>query len=297
VIAARTPGVTEAAGASGQAAATGAAAPLLAVRGLRVRLGGAEVLRGIDLSVAAGEVLGVTGPNGAGKSTLLRAATGLAPCEGVIEFDGMPLAALKRRDLARRVAVVQQLPEAPSTMTTTELALLGRHPHLGLLGRESARDHALVAAALRDAGCEAFADRPLHTLSGGQRRRAFIARALAQQPALLLLDEPTANLDVQAQAEIFELLRNLAAGGVGVLVVVHDLTLAAAYCDRMVLLAAGEVVAAGTPRAVLTPERVRQVYGDRVTVIPHPRTGIPVVVPAILDVLAANVLAAEPKEP
>lgn len=258
-------------------------APLLEVRDLRVSLGGVEVLRGVSLSVASGEVLGVAGPNGAGKSTLVRAATGLLPASGVIEVGGRPLPLLKRRDLARRVAVVQQLPEAPGTMTPAELALLGRHPHLGLLGRESRRDYELAAAALHDAGCDAFAQRPLHTLSGGQRRRAFIARALAQQPALLLLDEPTANLDAQAQVEIFEVLRSLAAGGVGVLVVVHDLTLAAAYCDRLALLATGEMIACGTPRDVLTPERVQRVYGDRVTTIPHPRTGTPLVVPAILD--------------
>src|SRR5207248_8023728 len=133
------------------------------------------------------------------------------------------------------------------SMTVADLVMLGRNPHLGLLDRESARDRAAVADAMRRAGCEAFAARPLGTLSGGERRRAFIARALAQEPALLLLDEPTANLDVQAQAEILELLRALAAAGVGVLVALHDLTLATAYCDRLVLIADGRVVAAGTP--------------------------------------------------
>jgi iron complex transport system ATP-binding protein len=136
---------------------------------------------------------------------------------------------------------------------------------------------------MRRAGCAELANRELGTLSGGERRRAFIARALAQQPRLLLLDEPTANLDAQAQAEICDLLRELAAGGVGVLVVLHDLTLAAAYCDRLVLLAGGRVVASGAPAEVVTAEHVRRVYGQRVAVLRHPETGLPLVVPAAVE--------------
>ena len=269
-------------------------APLLAARGLSVSLGGVPVLRGVDITVRAGEIVGVVGPNGAGKSTLIRAATGLVPIEaGAIDHRGVPLAALSRRELARRVAVVQQLPEAPPAMRVTELVLLGRHPHLGLLGRESRRDHTIAYDAMCDAGCAELADRPLRTLSGGQLRRAFIARALAQQPSLLLLDEPTANLDVQAQAELFEVLRALVSERsrqhdgqhseqhVGVLVVVHDLTLAAAYCDRVVLLSDGHVVASGAPARVLTADAVARVYGRGVEVIAHPRTGAPLVVPVV----------------
>jgi iron complex transport system ATP-binding protein len=264
--------------------AIAAAAPLLHATGVEVALGGRAVLRGVAIDVVAGEVVGLIGPNGAGKSTFLRAATGLVSLAGgAVEVDDRPLQHVSRRELARVVAVVQQIPEAPAAMHVEELVLLGRNPHLGLLGRESERDYAAARSAMRRAGCEEFADRTLGTLSGGQRRRAFIARALAQEPRLLLLDEPTANLDAQAQCEIFELLRALAADGVGVLVVVHDLTMAAAYCDRLVLLADGVVVASGVPAEVVTTDAVLSVYGDRVTVITHAEHRAPIVVPSILE--------------
>lgn len=265
-------------------AAAPAGAPLLAVDGLRVALGGQEVLAGVSLTVEAGEVVGLVGPNGAGKSTLLRAATGNAPrAAGEVRVAGRPLESYGRGALARLVAVVQQLPEAPPTLLVRELALLGRHPHLRLLARESARDHAIAEEALRRAGCLDLANRPLGTLSGGQRRRAFIARGLAQEPRLLLLDEPTANLDAGAQAEILEVARELAAEGVAVLVVVHDLTLAASYCDRVVLLHEGRILAAGVPSEVLTAAVVRRVYGERVTVVGHPASGRPLIVPARME--------------
>ncbi len=260
------------------------ARPLLAARGVTVDLGGRPVLRGVDLEVRAGEVVGLLGPNGAGKSTFLRAVTRLVPLAGgEIEVEGTRVDRVSRRDLARAVAVVQQLPEAPGSLLVEELVLLGRNPHLGLLARESPRDYAVAADAMRRAGCEEFAHRPLDTLSGGQRRRAFLARALAQEPRLLLLDEPNANLDVQAQAEAFELLRSLAGEGVGVLVAVHDLTLAAAYCDRVAMLVDGRVIASGVPSEVVTSEVVARVYGDRVMVIPHPQSGAPVVVPVVME--------------
>ncbi|MSQ41495.1 MAG: ABC transporter ATP-binding protein [Dehalococcoidia bacterium] len=258
--------------------------PLLATEDVCVDLDGQRVLDGATLTLRAGELLGLVGPNGAGKTTLLRAATARVPlASGRVEVAGRPLHALSPRALARLVAVVQQLPEAPTTMAVAELVLLGRTPHLRLLGRESARDYAAAGEAMRRAGCARFAGRALGTLSGGERRRAFVARALAQEPALLLLDEPTANLDPQAQGEIFALLRELAADGAGVLVVVHDLTLAAAYCDRIALLHSGRIVVAGAPEAVLTAEHVRRAYGDRVEVIRHPRSGAPLVVPAVLE--------------
>lgn len=258
--------------------------PLLRATSVSASLAGQSVLRNVSLTVAAGEVVALIGPNGAGKSTFLRAATALVPLTaGSIELAGEPLTTLRPRALARIVAVVQQLPEAPASMSVAELVLLGRSPHLGLLARESTRDFAAAQAAMRRAGCEAFADRALGTLSGGERRRAFIARALAQEPRLLLLDEPTANLDVHAQCEVFELLRTLAGDSAGVLVVAHDLTLAAAYCDRLVLLAHGRVVASGPPAEVLTASNVAQVYGDRVAVITDPQHRVPLVVPAILE--------------
>jgi len=265
---------------AGFATAAGAP-PALAFRGVSVDLGGARVISGMDFEMRTGELVGLVGPNGAGKSTLLRAATGVVPLvEGYVEIEGTPLAGRSRRELARRVAVVQQLPEAPPAMTVRELVLLGRTPHLGLLEREGAHDAAIALEAMRSAGCETLAARALGTLSGGQRRRAFIARALAQEPALLLLDEPTANLDPQAQSEICLLLRALVSAGVAILVVVHDLTLAAAYCDRVALLHEGRLDALGPPREVLTEARVQHVYGPLVRMISDPRTGLPVIIPA-----------------
>ena len=255
--------------------------PLLGVHGLVVELGGAAILRGVDIEVAAGEVVGLVGPNGAGKSTLLRAVSGvLRFAAGSVALDGEPIDGRSRGELARSLAVVQQLPEAPDTMQVADLVLLGRYPHLGLLGRESGADYLAADRAMSRAGCLELATRPLETLSGGERRRAFIARALAQETPLLLLDEPTANLDASAQAEVMGVLRELAAGGAGVLVVVHDLTLAAAFCDRLVLLHLGEVVAEGGPAEVITSELVRRTYGPHVAVIEDPRNGAPVVVPS-----------------
>ena len=263
---------------------TPAHAPLLEASGIDVELGGQPILRDVEVTVGRGEVVGLVGPNGAGKSTLLRVVTGmLRPSAGAVAIGGDALGALARRKLAMRVAVVQQLPEAPSTMRVRDLVVLGRHPHLGLLARESRHDFDVADEAMRRAGCDRFADRELGSLSGGERRRAFIARALAQEAPLLLLDEPTSNLDAHAQVEILELVAELAAGGSGVLLIVHDLTLAAAYCDRIVLLDRGEVVAAGPPSEVVTSEHVQRVYGRGVTVLPHPVSGAPVVIPSRLE--------------
>ena len=256
--------------------------PLLEVADLEVRIGGQTLVDGVALSVERGQVVGLVGPNGAGKSTLLRAVSGVqSTVRGDIRIEGQPAAALERRDLARRLAVVQQLPEAPSGMLVSELVLLGRHPHLGWFERESSRDVQIARHAMARAGCLELLDREVGTLSGGERRRAFIARALAQEPELLLLDEPTANLDAGAQAEICELLRVLAGDGVGVLVVLHDLTLAASTCDRVVLLADGRVVDAGSPDEVITSERVARMYGPGVTVLRHPEDGRPIVIPTV----------------
>ena len=254
--------------------------PLLDVRDLHVEVAGRALLRGVSLHVAAGELVGVIGPNGAGKTTLVRAVTGLVRhSAGTVGLDGAPLESHRARERARTMAVVEQLPEAPATMLVRELVLIGRFPHLGLLGRESARDLAVAQQAMVQAGCEALADRMLGTLSGGERRRAFIARALAQEPRLLLLDEPTAGLDASAQGEILQVVRSLADAGAAVLVVIHDLTLAAAWCDRLVLLHDGLVVASGTPAEVVTAEHLGRVYGPYVSLLAHPETGAPLVVP------------------
>jgi len=266
----------------GEAGAASEGGPLLEVRGVRVAIGGRALVDGVDVAVGRGEVVGLVGPNGAGKTTLLRAVSGvLTPTSGEVLLGGRPIAELGRREFARQVAVVQQLPEAPSAMTVGELVLLGRHPHLGWFEQESSRDRQIALLAMGRAGCAELAGREIATLSGGERRRAFIARALAQEPALLLLDEPTANLDAGAQAEIGSLLRALALDGVGMLVVLHDLTLAASVCDRVVLMSEGQVVASGAAREVITAEHVARVYGPGVGVIRDPASGRVVVIPVV----------------
>jgi len=257
-----------------------AVAPLIEARAVTVRAGGRDIIHDVSVEVHAGEIVGLVGPNGAGKSTFLRALAGARHTSGDIRLRGTPIDAVERRERARFIAVVEQLPEAPSTMTVRELVALGRFPHLGLLRRQSAHDRNMTDEAMRRSGCDAFADRVLGTLSGGERRRAFIARALAQEARLLLLDEPSANLDAEAQATLFELLRALAAEGAGILVVVHDLTSAAASCDRLVLLHQGYVLACGAPREVVTAEHVLAAYGPHVSVFEHPTSGIPLVIPA-----------------
>lgn len=254
-------------------------ARLLEVRGVTVSIRERDLVHDVSIDVGSGEIVGLVGPNGAGKSTLLRAIAGARHTSGDVRLLGAPLRSIARRERARLVAVVEQLPEAPPTMTVDELASLGRYPHLGLLRRQSMHDRAVVDSAMRRAGCEGLADRALGTLSGGERRRAFIARALAQEARLLLLDEPSANLDAEAQATLFELLRALASEGAGILVVVHDLTSAAASCDRLVLLHQGRILASGTPREVVTAEHVLAAYGPHVTVLAHPASGVPIVIP------------------
>lgn len=261
----------------------------LRVQAMSVTLGGNRILREVSLAVRPSEIVAVIGPNGAGKSTLIRAITRVirpdvvSADEGRVWIQDEPLETFSGLELAREVAVVQQLPVAPDSLTVRGLVSLGRHPHLRLLGRESAHDREVVRESMEQSGCLSLAERDLGTLSGGERRRAFIGRALAQEPRLMLLDEPTSSLDVDAQGEIFELLRSLARNGVAVLVVVHDLTLAAAYCDRLVLIDKGQVVASGTAREVLTLEQVQRVYGPHVTVLAHPTTGVPLVVPLVVS--------------
>ena len=255
-------------------------APLLKASGITVRHCGRDIVRNVAVEVHAGEIVGLVGPNGAGKSTLLRVLAGARRASGDVHLLGTALETVERRERARLVAVVEQLPEAPPTITVRELVALGRFPHLGLLRHQSAHDDMIIEEAMHRVACHTMADRLLGTLSGGERRCAFIARALAQEARLLLLDEPSANLDAEAQATLFELLRTLASEGAGILIVIHDLTSAATSCDRLVLLHQGEVLAAGTPREVVTEKHVLAAYGPHVTVLIHPTSGVPIVIPA-----------------
>jgi len=251
----------------------------LALRDLSVELGGSQILHSVSGSVDAGEWVTVIGPNGAGKSTLLRAVAGLITSQGTVEIRGDERAALGRRELSRRVALVPQLPELPPSMTVAEYVLLGRTPHLGYFGREGGRDLEIADAALVRLDLVEFAARRLATLSGGERQRAVLARALAQQAPILLLDEPTNALDVgrgQQALELVDALRREA--GLTVLAAMHDLTLAGQYADRLLLLDCGRIVAAGGAREVLTDELISRHYGASVRVL-QDEDGRVVVVP------------------
>ena len=246
----------------------GGPAPAVAVAGLRVRLGGTVIVDGIDLTVAPGEWVTVIGPNGAGKSTALRAIGGVLPFDGVVRLNGTPVDRLHRRERAKTIATVAQSPVVPPAMRVVDYVLLGRTPYIPPLGRESASDLAAVDEVIAVLDLARFAGRRLDTLSGGERQRVFLARALAQGAKILLLDEPTSALDIGHQQEVLELADRLRAErGLTVLATMHDLSTAGEYADRMVLLAAGRVVAAGTPAEVLTEEILARHYRVRVRVI------------------------------
>jgi iron complex transport system ATP-binding protein len=240
----------------------------LRARNVAVQLGGAPVLAGVSFDVPAGTWLTVVGPNGAGKSTLLRALAGLVHAAGAVELGGEATAGLRRREWARRVAFVPQDPVVPPGMSVGGYVLLGRTPHLGPFGREGTGDLAVVNRTLEQLDLTAFADRPLDTLSGGERQRAMVARALAQEAPVLLLDEPTTALDVGHQQDVLELVDRLRRDhALTVVSTMHDLTLAGQYADRLLLLDHGEVVVSGPPDEVLTQENLARFYGARVRVL------------------------------
>ncbi len=254
--------------------------PLLATAALGFTYPHGHGVAGIDLEVAAGEVVGLLGPNGAGKSTLVRVLAGvLGPYDGTLRILGEELTRLSRRETARRIAVVPQEPIFDFPFTALEVTLLGRHPHLSGLAFESDRDLALARSALARVGAAELAHRPIGELSAGERQRVLCARALAQETPILLLDEPASFLDLRYQVELFDVLRALAHEGRGVLAVLHDLNLAAEYCDRVVLLEAGRVAAAGATSEVLTYANLTRVYGTEVYVDVNDLTGALVVTP------------------
>jgi iron complex transport system ATP-binding protein len=242
----------------------------LVLAGVTLALGGRPVLAGLDLALAPGELLLLAGRNGAGKTTLLRAAAGLVhPGMGRIELGGRPLADFTRRELARRIAFVAQESGVPFPFTAGQLVLLGRTPHLGLLAFESKADVAAAEAALAKLGLEALADRSVLELSGGERQLVQLARALAQDAEVLLLDEPTAHLDLGHRALVLGVLRALAREGRAVLVVSHDLA-AAGYANRVAFLAEGRILAAGAPSEVIRPDLVRAAFGVEAKVLETP---------------------------
>jgi len=252
--------------------------PAVYAAGLTVRAGRTVLLGPTEFTAGAGDWINVIGPNGAGKSTLLRAIAGLAPHTGRLDIDGVALAALDLRARSRRIGFVAQHPAMPAGMTVAQYVLLGRAPHVGRFGSESAVDLERLDAALDQLALTPLVGRRVDTLSGGERQRVGLARALAQEPALLLLDEPTAALDVGHQQDVLELIDDLRRRlGLTVVSTMHDLTLAAQYGDHLVLLAGGRIVAEGPPIQVLTGPQIERHYGASVDVIDH--RGQPVVVP------------------
>lgn len=255
------------------------APPRLELSGIAAGYGGDPVVHDISLRVQPGEVVALIGPNGSGKSTLLRVASGvLTPSVGTAHMDADDLAHLAPRARARRIAVVPQEGPQPSGMFVHEMVALGRTPFVRLLLGPTADDRQAVDWAMDVAGVRALASRFVDELSGGERQRVILARALAQRPALLLLDEPTANLDLHHQVAMLELVRGLSREqGLGVVAAVHDLQLAALYCDRVVLLRDGRVISQGAPEAVLTEALLLEAFGQRVVLSPHPTHGVPLV--------------------
>lgn len=234
---------------------------LLEASAVRVAIRGKQILHGAEISVDAGEVVALLGPNGAGKSTFARALAGLQPFSaGMITWDTKPVGKLKAREMARLRAFVPQRAPVPVGVTVREAVAIGRAPHLGMLDRPTRSDRAIVEGALQRVGVAGFADRMLPTLSGGELQRVRVAIALAQDAPCVVLDEPTASLDLGAAAVIGQLLRGMAADGLAVLVVLHDLALAAAIADRVVVMNHGRTVAHGAPADVLSRDTLASIW-------------------------------------
>lgn len=254
--------------------------PVLEARNLRFRYGVAPVIDDVSLRVQAGEMVGLIGPNGSGKSTLIRLLSGIIrPDGGEVRLNGRPLGAYPRRELAQRIAVVPQDTLIEFPFSVTEVVLMGRAPHLAGFAFEGERDLEVARAAMQRTGVLELAERGIHELSGGERQRVILARALAQESDLLLLDEPTAFLDIHHEVDIYDLLQDLQHEGRSIVTVLHDLNVAALYCDRVALLKAGRVVAAGPPSEVISRGTLTAVYGTDVYVDTNPVTGAVNVLP------------------
>jgi iron complex transport system ATP-binding protein len=268
---------------------------MLNVRHVSAGYGRGDILHGVDLEVERGEIAGVIGPNGCGKTTLLRVISGaLRPRAGTVAIDGIDIATMSSGDIARRIAVVSQHASLPDGFDSFQTALMGRSPHLRLLQSESARDVAVVREAMERTDCWRLRDRTIDQLSGGERQRVLIARALAQEPDLLLLDEPTSNLDIQHQVDTFRLVASLCREQqLAVLAVVHDLTLAGTFADRIAVMSEGRIVADGHPDEVIDEPMIERVYGLAVRVLAHPVTGRPIVAPDAYATRRVMALAGE----
>ena len=258
-----------------------ASGPVVEARGLAFAFGARQVVTGVTLEVGAGEIVGLVGPNGSGKSTIVRVLSGVLPgYDGSARVAGREVRSISPRELARTLAVVPQEPTFGFAFTAIEIVLMGRHPHLGGLAFESERDIALAEQALVRCGAADLARRSIHELSAGERQRIVFARALAQEPRACLLDEPASFLDIRHQVELYDLVREIATEQhVAVLTVLHDLNLAAEYCDRIYLLRDGRIEAGGATADVLTYPNLKRVFDTDVYVDVNAVTGKLLVVP------------------
>lgn len=255
--------------------------PFVEATDVRVRFGPREVLHGVSLTLSRGEMLSIIGPNGSGKSTLLRALGRMRkPEAGEVRLCGQDIWRIPPREFARRVSFLPQAPEAPPDLAVAELVWRGRFPHRGLLSAATADDRQAVESAIAQAGLDGLRNRQIGTLSGGERQRAWIGLALAQEPELLLLDEPTTFLDIGHQQELLGLLTRLnEERGLTVVMVMHDVAQASHYAHRIVALLDGRILHDGLPSEVVTAERISSLFGADVTILYDPATGAPVLVP------------------
>lgn len=251
--------------------------PVLSLEGVGFAYEAARVLKGVDLRFLEGEMVGVLGPNGSGKSTLLRLMNGLLrPQEGAVRIRGKDLASLRRSVIAKEIAVLAQEQHFRFEFTVLEVVLMGRFPHLGRLEFEGEKDMYVAEKALEATGTLGLANRSIHSLSGGEKQRVLIARALTQESRIVLLDEPTSFLDLKHKRDIFRLVSSLTRErGLCAVLVSHDIDLAAQYCHRIVLLKDGEICGTGRPEEVLTASNIETVYGCGVVVDRNPVTGTP----------------------
>lgn len=234
---------------------------------------GQVILENVSFTVGTGEIVGLIGPNGAGKSTLLKTLRGILPLlSGSAALMGVDIETLPAKEFARRVAYLQQHVEMTFAYTARDVVLSGRYPYLSWWSQEKAEDLAIAEACMAYTGVSELADKPLHAMSGGQRQRVLLAKVLAQQTPVLFLDEPATGLDLIYQEEIFRFCRELAAAGKTVLLVAHELSLAARFCSRLLLIAHGTLLADGAPQAVLTDELLTKAYGAPVRVVENPLT-------------------------
>ncbi|MCM1969313.1 ABC transporter ATP-binding protein [Streptomyces sp. G1] len=254
--------------------------PRLAAKGVTVGYGDRTVIDALDVSIPPGVVTTIIGPNGCGKSTLLRTLSRLLkPTSGSVVLDGEDIARLRTRDVAKKLGLLPQAPVAPEGLTVADLVARGRHPHQSWLRQWSSDDASVVERALAMTGVADLADRPVDALSGGQRQRVWISMTLAQGTDLLLLDEPTTYLDLAHAVDVLDLVDDLHESGCTVVMVLHDLNLAARYSDNLIVMKAGSVLAQGHPREVLTAELLHEAFGLRAMVIDDPVGDRPLVVP------------------